>query len=169
MIKTLNHEAPDRVCVDLGGTFVSSISVRALAALREAVLGDSDYRVKVTEPYQMVGEVDEELADALGIDVVDIIPRTTMFGFENKDFKPFTLCDGTEVEVPGDFNVTQNDNGDWLMYPEGDLNAEPSAIMPKSGFYFDALCRQDPIDDDHLDPADNLEEFGPLSDADMAH
>jgi uroporphyrinogen-III decarboxylase len=33
--------------------------------------------------------------------------------------------------------------------------------MPKNGFYFDAICRQEPFDDvDDLDPNDNLEEFG---------
>jgi hypothetical protein len=41
--------------------------------------------------------------------------------------------------------------------------------MPRDGYYFDAIPRQEPVDDEHLDPADNLEEFSPLSDADIAH
>ena len=45
----------------------------------------------------------------------------------------------------------------------------PSARMPKAGFYFDAIVRQEPIDEASLDPADNTEEFGPISDADLAH
>ena len=38
--------------------------------------------------------------------------------------------------------------------------------MPKGGFYFDTIVRQEPIDDDKLNVEDNLEEFGPISDAD---
>jgi len=41
--------------------------------------------------------------------------------------------------------------------------------MPKGGFYFDAVRRQEPIDEAKLDPADNLEEFGPLSQEDVDH
>jgi hypothetical protein len=66
------------------------------------------------------------------------------------------------VLVPGQFNITENEQGDWFIYPEGDTSVAPSGRMPKGGFYFDAIPRQDPIDENHLDPADNLEEFGPL-------
>jgi len=40
--------------------------------------------------------------------------------------------------------------------------------MPNGGFYFDSIVRQDPIDESRLDPADNLEEFQPISDEDLA-
>ena len=60
-------------------------------------------------------------------------------------------------------------NGDILAYPCGDKTVPPCARMPHGGFYFDALTRQDPIDDDHLCVEDNLEEFRPISDADLAY
>ncbi len=41
--------------------------------------------------------------------------------------------------------------------------------MPSGGYFFDTIIRQEPIDDDRLDPADNLEEFGPISEAEVAH
>ena len=164
---TLNHEQPDRVCVDFGATLVTGISASTLSKLRREVLGESDYRVKVTEPYQMLGEIDEHLLGALGIDVVGLLGRKTLFGFENTNWKPSTLFDGTEVLVPGDFNVTTNDRGDLLIYPEGDTCAPPSGRMPKGGFYFDAIIRQDPIDEDKLDPADNCEEFNLLTDEEV--
>jgi hypothetical protein len=50
----------------------------------------------------------------------------------------------------------------------GDLTAAPSGFMPEGGYFFDAIVRQPPIDDDKLDPADNLEEFALLNDADLA-
>jgi len=49
------------------------------------------------------------------------------------------------------------------MYPEGDTSVLPSARMPKGGFYFDAIERHHPIDDEHLNVEDNLEEFGPIT------
>ena len=159
----LNHQQPDRVPVDFGGTPVTGMHVTALTRLRRAVLGEPDYRVKVIEPYQMLGEIDEPLRRALGIDVVGLLPRTTLFGFENCDWKPFTLFDGTEVLVPGDFKVTKNSDGDLLIYPTGDLTAPPSGRMPKDGHFFDSIIRQPPVDDDHLNPTDNLEEFGLFS------
>jgi hypothetical protein len=166
---TLAHQQPDRVCVDFGATFVTGIHASALSRLRRAVLGQEDYCVRINEPYQMLGEVDDELRAALGIDVVGVLPRKSIFGTEGKDWKPFTMYDGTEVLVPGDFNITVDEKGDTYMYPEGDTSVAPSGHMPQGGYFFDSIVRQDPVDEDRLDPQDNLEEFGPLSDEDLAY
>ena len=162
LIAALEHRQPDRVPVDFGGTAVTGMHVAAVTRLRQAVLGDKTYRVKVTEPYQMLGEIDPELCDALGIDVVGLVPRNTMFGFPNEGWKPFTLFDGTPVLVPEKFNLTTNASGDYLIYPEGDTSAPPSGHMPKGAYFFDTIVRQPPVDEDKLNPADNLEEFGLL-------
>lgn len=55
------------------------------------------------------------------------------------------------------------------MYPEGDTSVPPSAHMPEGGYFFDTIVRQPPVDDAKLDPADNLEEFGLLNEADLAY
>jgi hypothetical protein len=39
-----------------------------------------------------------------------------------------------------------------VQYPSGDRSAPPSGRMPKGGFYFDAIVRQEPIDEAKLDP-----------------
>ena len=167
---TLNHQEPDRVCVDFGATPVTGMHVSAVSRLRREVLGDPDYRVKVIEPYQMLGEIDDELREALGLDVIGCQPRKTLFATVNTDWKPLTLFDGTEVLVSGDFNITVDEkSGDWLIYPEGDTSAPPSGRMPKGGYFFDTIIRQEPLDDQRLDPADNLEEFGPLGEEDLAY
>ena len=70
--------------------------------------------------------------------------------------------------VPEGFRTTTADNGDLLIYPEGDLSVPPSGKMPAGGFFFDSIIRQEPIDEARLDPRDNLEEFSPDSDADLA-
>ena len=161
----LNHQQPDRVPVDFGSNAVTGMHVTAVTRLRQAVLGNKNYKVKVIEPYQMLGEIDDELRDALGIDVVGLYTRKNLFGFENKDWKPFTLFDGTECLVPGNFNVTKNSAGDYLIYPEGDTTVPASGHMPVGAYFFDSIIRQQPVDEDNLNPADNCEEFG-LLDAD---
>jgi hypothetical protein len=166
---TLDHRQPDRVCVDFGATFVTGLHVCALDRLRKAVLGDEGYRVKVIEPYQMLGEVDDTLREALGIDVIGLLPRKSIFGTVQDQWKPFTMADGTECLVPGNFNTTTDSNGDLLIYPEGDTSVPPSGRMPKGFYFFDSIIRQEPIDDEHLDPEDNLEEFGPLGEEDLAY
>jgi hypothetical protein len=137
--------------------------------LRKRLLGDSAYRVRVIEPYQMLGEIDDVLREALGIDVIGVPGRKSLFGTEAKDWKPFRLFDGTECLVPGSFNLTPAPDGGWHMYPEGDTNVPPSGHMPAGGYFFDSIVRQEPLDEDHLKPEDNLEEFGLLSDLDLTY
>jgi len=125
--------------------------------------------VKVIEPYQMLGEVAPDLIEALGIDVVGMAGPKNLFGFRNEGWKAWTTFDDTPVLVPDGFNTDPEPNGDVLMYPEGDRSAPPSGRMPAGGFYFDTIVRQPPIDEDLLNAEDNLEEFGPISDADLEH
>jgi|SRR5271165_3290569 len=56
-----------------------------------------------------------------------------------------------------------------LIFPRGDRSAQPSGCLPKGGSFFDAIIRQEPIDEDHLDPKDWADSFTPFSDADLVH
>jgi len=123
--------------------------------------------VKVHEPYQMLGWLDEDLKTAIGVDVDGVFPPKTLFGFANRGWREFRLPWGQEVLVPEDFATSTAANGDLLIYPEGDKNAPPSGRMPATSYFFDTIIRQEPIDDAKLDPADNLEEFGPITEADL--
>ncbi len=166
----LERKEPDRVPVDLGGSPVTGMHVSTVYRLRQALGLDSPGTpVKVVEPYQMLGEIAPDLLEALGIDVVPLGKPTTMFGFKNENWKEWKLFDGTPVLVPEKFNTDPEPNGDILMYPEGDKSAPPSGRMPKGGYYFDAIVRQEPIDDSKLNVEDNLEEFGPISGEDLAY
>jgi hypothetical protein len=79
------------------------------------------------------------------------------------------MDDGTEVLMSGNFRTTKAANGDTLVHPGGDRSAPPSGRLPKNGFFFDTIVRQDPIDEARLDPADNLEEYGPITEETLAH
>ena len=167
-IKTINHLQPDKVVVDFGATPVTGIHVVIVEKLRE-YYGLGKRPVKVTEPYQMLGEIDEELIREMNIDVIGLSGEKNMFGIRNSDWKVHKTLWGQEVLFPGDFNYTYNENGDILIYPEGDTSVPPSAKMPKSGFFFDALDRQKPVEDSALRLEDNLEEFGYLTDRDLSY
>jgi hypothetical protein len=165
----LNHKQPDRVPVDLGASPVTGMQVDTVYKLRQALgLDAPGTPVRVVEPYQMLGEIKSDLMDALGVDVVGLAKPSTMFGFKNEGWKPWTTFGGTPVLVPEGFNTIPDANGDILIYPEGDKSVPPSGRMPKGGFYFDSIPRQLPLDDDHLKLEDNLEEFVPISDEDLA-
>jgi hypothetical protein len=168
VINALNFRKTDRVPVDLGGTCCSGAHVSIISKLRQA-LGLSSDAVKVIDPYQMLGEVAPDLQELLGIDITLLHTPRNMFGFANSDWKPWTLQDGTKVLVPGKFNTTPDKDGNLLQYPQGDHSAPPSGKMPRNGFYFDTIIRQNPINDSNLNPSDNLEEFTLLNDADLKY
>ncbi|MCX7018231.1 MAG: methyltransferase, partial [Candidatus Sumerlaeota bacterium] len=125
--------------------------------------------VKVVEPFQMLGEIAPDLMEALGVDIVPLWSRNTLFGFPLEDWKPWTLFDGTPVLVPGGFNTNPEPNGDILLYPEGDETAPASGRMPKDGWYFDAIVRQGSFDEDDPDVEDNVQEYQPISEDALAH
>ncbi|MCP4168816.1 MAG: methyltransferase [Chloroflexi bacterium] len=166
----LAHQQPDRVPLDLGGSVVTGMAASAVYRLRQSLgLDEPGTPVKVIEPYQMLGEIKPDLIEALGVDVVRLQGTNTFFGFHTEDWKPWTTFDGAPVLVPGGFNTEPEENGDILMYPEGDKSVAPSGRMPKGGWYFDSIIRQPPIDDDKLNVEDNLEEFGPISDEELGY
>ena len=165
----LAHREPDKVPMDFGATAVTGIAAGILYKLRQELGLDAPGEpVKVVEPYQMLGEVGADLREALGIDTAGVAGRRNLFGFENKDWKPWRLFDGTPVLVPGRFNTEPEKDGSILMYPEGDRSAPPSGRMPPGGYYFDTIIRQPTIVEEDLRVEDNLEEFGPVSQEELA-
>lgn len=153
--------------MDLGGTAVTGMHVSMVAALRDHY-GLEKRPVKVIEPYQMLGDIEDDLKDAMGVDTVGVFPRTTLFGFALEQWKEWRTPWGQLVLVPGQFKVTGKDKHVYI-YPEGDVTVPPSGCMPDGGYFFDAIIRQPPLDEEHLNPEDNLEEFGPISHDALAH
>ena len=162
--QTLNHRQPDRLVIDFGGTAVTGIHCLAVKNLR-AHFRLEDRPVKVIEPYQMLGEIDAELVEKMGVDVLGAYGTDNIFGFANSEceWKPFTTNWGQQVLVPKDFNTTRDADGSTLIYPAGDTSVAPNARLPEAGYFFDAIIRQQPIREEQLNPEDNLEEYGPIS------
>lgn len=168
VLAAVNHQQPDRVPVDFGGTLTSGIHVSCVAALRDH-FGLEKRLVKVHDPYQMLGWIDDDLKEALGVDVVCVPPYKTIFGFPNEHWQTWRTQQGLEVLISAEFRTTVDDQGDTFVYPQGDTRAAPSGRMPKGGYYFDTIIRQDPIVEEQLDPEDNLEEFQPISAAELSY
>jgi hypothetical protein len=164
----LTHREPDLIPVDFNGTAVTGMHVNCVIGLR-GHYGLEKRPVRVHEPYQMLGWIDEDLQQVLGLDVEGVWGFETLFGFRNENWKPWRMDNGQEVLVSEHFEVTKDANGDTLIYPRGDRSAPPSGRLPKNGFFFDTIVRQDPIDEAKLNPADNLEEFGPISEEVLAY
>lgn len=137
---TLEHKDPGRVVVDLGSTAITGISANALSRLRDA-LGLEKRLVRINEPFQLLGEVEEDLRQALHVDVVGVSNDVTTFGFVNRGWKNWTLPSGLPVLVPEGFNTTVNERGETFIYPQGDMSVPPSGKMPSGGFYFDNITR----------------------------
>ena len=167
LITALNHRQPDRIPVDFGGTAVTGMHVSCVAGLRESY-GLEKHPVRVHEPFQMLGLVEDDLADAMGLDVVGVFPRSTMFGFPVDNWKGWRL-NGLEILVPGNFNTTVDAKGGTLIYPEGDTSVPPSGRMPQGGYFFDAIVRQEPFQEETLNPEDNMEEFSAITQEELDH
>lgn len=145
LIKTINHKQPAGIVFDLGGTNVSNISASTLYKLRIA-LGLKPKPVKLCDPYQGLGLVEEDVREIIGVDVAGITSLYTAFGYKNENWKPWKLPDGTDVLVGQDFTVRKDENGNTLIFPGSDTCCSPSAKMPKNGFYFDPINRQQALE-----------------------
>jgi len=129
----INHQQPDRVPIDVGGTRQSGIAASTYHQLKES-LGISS-TTRVCDLYQMLADVERPVMERFGADVVGLNRPAIAFNIRNENWKPWQMFDGTPVEVPGGFEPAVEDNGDLLLVDDG----EPVARMPKDGFYFDRV------------------------------
>jgi uroporphyrinogen decarboxylase len=70
----LAHREPDRIPLDLGGSRVTGIHARAYARLR-AALGLPVGEPRIGDVTQQLAEVEDDVLDALGVDVRLVAPR----------------------------------------------------------------------------------------------
>ena len=64
---TLDHEQPERVCVDFGPMDVSCVSSNILSELRKSISEDEEFQLGIIKPYQMLGEIDENFSVPLAL------------------------------------------------------------------------------------------------------
>lgn len=157
VLAAIHHKEPDRVPVDLGGCGQTGINASSLYALRK-VWGLPEHRIRICEPYQLLGEVELDALQKAGADVVPLWNRGTLLGTTGACTKPWEMPDGTPVWMPSDFEYDVNEKGETLVYPCGDRSAPYSAHMPKGGSFFDGIDRAEEYDEDHLTPLEDYRE-----------
>lgn len=133
ILAALQHQPVDRVPIDLGGTRQSGIAALAYAPLRRELGLDPARPFKVFDIYQQLAEIESSVLDRFGSDTIALNRLQVAFGLENRDWKPWSLWDGTEVLVPGAFHPDAEPDGSLVLR----RGAEVIARMPYRGFYFD--------------------------------
>ena len=133
----LNHQEPDRVPIDMGGTIATSIDVGAYYRLRQ-YLGLLERPVRVYDIVQMEPFVDMDVIERLGVDCVMVPWLRPRLNMRLDTQKPWVLFDGTPVQVPQDFAPVENPDGSLDLV----VNGTPIARMPKGAPHFEPIPRR---------------------------
>ncbi len=112
--------------MEFGGVDEERIVLNEISLWTGQELSSDDYAKMGA--YQMLGEILDDLRDALHVDTVPLASPMNAFGFPNDGWKPWTLTDGAEVLVPGKFNTVPDEHGVTFMYPQGDTAAPPTSL-----------------------------------------
>src|SRR5574341_688446 len=76
VLTALNHQVPDRLPFDLGGTGATGIHITAYKNLRQ-YLGLASVEVRTDDIIQQLATVDEDLAERLQTDCRNVAPRSS--------------------------------------------------------------------------------------------
>ncbi len=164
----LNHKTSDRVPVDFGTTGVTGIHCKVVEGLRRHY-GLKEKPVRIIEPFQMLGEIDEELQKIIGTDVVGIFGRKNMFSIDETELHEQMTPWGQRVLIAREIDLTPDKNGDIYIYAEGDRSYPPSAVMPQGCYFINAIERTKESDENNLQVEDNLEEYSLMPDEDIEY
>ena len=139
ILKTLNHEEPDRVPRDLGGSESSGMTAHSLIRLRAHL--EIPQVPKVFEPYQYAAYIDDDLRARFKIDTANLTREPeTWTGKANPMGFDVLLPEGWHEELDGEGMTAVRSAG-------GDIVAR----RPKGGYYFDPV---NPPMYDVTDPAE---------------
>lgn len=114
VLMTLNHQEPDRIPFDLGGTVATGIHKTAYRKLR-SYLQLPELEIRTEDIIQQLATVDEDVAEMLGADFRNVAPRSSAI-----------------------YNLVLRDEGEYTAYTdEWGIDWR----MPKSGgFYYDMVA-----------------------------
>jgi uroporphyrinogen decarboxylase len=128
--QAIHHRRPDRIPVDIGGTFATSLTAPACDALR-AELGLLARRSRIVDPGMMLVETEADLRTALGVDTIGLY----LEGGAVHGWAPHTLPRGTEISLSADLEARILPDGGRELWRGG----RQLGAMPPGGIYFDAV------------------------------
>ena len=129
VLKTLQHEEPDKVPIDLGAMRSTGIMAIAYNELKKH-LGFQGGYTRIYDIGQQLAEPETEILERFEVDVIDL--ANTM-GKPNQEWKDWTLPDGSEGQVHQIFYPKKRNN-EWILM-DGDRIA---ARMPEGCLYFES-------------------------------
>ena len=160
VLTALEHERPDRVPIDLGGSICTSINVMAYQKLK-SYLGFEDPRSRVSNILLFVPEVEEEMRQNLHIDVVALDRLEAAPGVLNTGvWKELLLPNGEPAFFPEGFEPVIRDDGTWELYHEG---IKKGMLSPLSGSFVPTYF---PLHDATLEELEEYD-FSPLDDREL--
>jgi uroporphyrinogen decarboxylase len=112
LLLSINHKQPDKVPIDLGSSTVTGISAIAYNNLKKHL--KIERTTRVSDVVQQLANVDMELIDLFGVDVLDINRLST----DNKNWYEVKLADGSKAEYPAWFRPIKADDGSWYTKDE---------------------------------------------------
>jgi uroporphyrinogen decarboxylase len=125
----LDHQEPDRVPIDLGGSVVTSIALSTYAALRDH-LGLPKKDIEVLEIVQQIAVVDEDVLDRFGADVIPV------FANPPAGYQPVFVDEGEgSISFKDEFGATLRKPKtscyyDWREFPIGEPSLSALEKMP---------------------------------------
>jgi uroporphyrinogen decarboxylase len=122
VMAALNHQVPDRVPIDVGGTGLTNINLIAYGRLKK-LLGMNEGMARVFHSWIQVPELEKAIADRLHSDTVTLPRHRMCLGVKNEEFKTWNHC-GTDFLYPVDYNPIKNDKGDWEWIEHGQMIAK---------------------------------------------
>ena len=114
---SLSHKQPDRIPIDFGSCAVTGMHYSCVAGLRE-YYGLPKHPIVISDPIQMLGTVEPDLKEALGIDVEGVLSRTDSFGVERTGLKEWKLENGEIVLISDGHTVTTDASGNYVIPAE---------------------------------------------------
>ena len=126
----LEHRIPDRVPIDLGSGNCTSISAIAYNRLKEKL----DLKNKLAKMYDFNMQLAYPEKEILDLFQVDIIDAGQAFLQSEKDWKEWTLNDGSRCLVPAYLNIDIDKAGNVIL--KDDKN-QVLGIKPKASLYVD--------------------------------
>ena len=135
VIETLDHRQPDRVAIDLGATNATGISAVVYGKLKK-LLGISGGQIRVIDIMQQLAEVEPEVLECLGGDVVMLRKYAMTMGIPFSGFKPGKLTDGSDCLQAESYNPQPNEKGEPAFYKitDGSDRLHPFPIDGPNGF-----------------------------------
>ena len=152
VIAAINHKTPDRLPVDLGGSIVTGINAISYGRLRRYLTGRgwkfSSDTLKVTNIILLLAEVEPELIETWGIDVLPIDRYYAAPGIPlSGSWEAHALPDGSPALFPAGFQPVIEQDGSWKLF---DGEVMTGILSPGSGSFVPAHFPLAGIDTDDL-------------------